>query len=53
MVEPGVYIPYDDRYPSKYQGIGIRIEDDIVVGEKKPINLTISVPKEVNKNKII
>jgi len=48
-IEPGIYIPYDDRYPSKYQGIGIRIEDDIVVGEKKPINLTISVPKEIHE----
>ncbi|ORX41482.1 Creatinase/aminopeptidase [Piromyces finnis] len=48
-IEPGIYIPYDDRYPKEYQGIGIRIEDDIVVGSKKPINLTKSVPKEINE----
>ncbi|ORX68083.1 Creatinase/aminopeptidase [Anaeromyces robustus] len=48
-IEPGLYIPYDDRYPKEYQGIGIRIEDDIVVTDKNPINLTISVPKEIDE----
>jgi len=48
-IEPGIYIPYDDRYPKEYQGIGMRIEDDIVVGEKKPINLSISTPKEIDE----
>jgi len=46
-IEPGIYIPYDDRYPKEYQGIGIRIEDNIVVGDKKPINLSKDVPKEI------
>lgn len=38
--EPGLYI--------KDEGIGIRIEDDIVVGEK-PANLTAAIPKEVEE----
>ena len=30
-VEPGIYIRKDDRIDSKYWGIGIRIEDDVLV----------------------
>ncbi|MDC0198231.1 aminopeptidase P N-terminal domain-containing protein [Candidatus Thioglobus sp.] len=32
-VEPGIYIRKDDRIDSKYWGIGIRIEDDVLVTE--------------------
>jgi hypothetical protein len=40
-VEPGIYIPADDKdAPAKYRGIGIRIEDDVVCTEADPINLT-------------
>lgn len=39
--EPGIYIPEE--------GIGIRIEDDIVIGEKENINLTAGIPKEVEE----
>ncbi|KAJ3174676.1 hypothetical protein HK101_010861 [Irineochytrium annulatum] len=46
-IEPGLYIPYDDAFPAKYQGIAVRIEDDIVVGETDPIVLTVEAPKEV------
>ncbi len=46
-VEPGLYIPPDDKSaPSKYRGIGIRIEDDVVVTETGNINLTTKVPKD-------
>ena len=45
-VEPGLYIPPDDRSaPSKYRGIGIRIEDDVLVTEDGNRNLTSKVPK--------
>lgn len=37
--EPGLYLPKE--------GIGIRIEDDIVIGEKENRNLTSHIPKEV------
>ncbi len=30
-IEPGIYIPTDDDIPEEYRGIGIRIEDDILV----------------------
>ncbi|KAI8359147.1 peptidase M24, structural domain-containing protein, partial [Blakeslea trispora] len=31
-IEPGLYVPFDNKFPEKYQGIGIRIEDNVVVG---------------------
>ncbi len=46
-VEPGLYIPPDDKSaPSKYRGIGIRIEDDILVTADGNLNLTAKVPKD-------
>ena len=46
-VEPGLYIPPDDKSaPAKYRGIGIRIEDDVLVTEDGNFNLTGSVPKD-------
>ena len=33
-VEPGLYFQQDDlTVPAKYRGIGVRIEDDVVVTE--------------------
>ncbi len=49
-VEPGLYIPPDDRSaPAKYRGIGIRIEDDVLVTETGNVNLTAKVPKDPNE----
>ena len=46
-VEPGLYIPPDDKSaPSKYRGIGIRIEDDVLVTKDGNRNLTDKVPKD-------
>ncbi len=44
-VEPGLYIaPGTPGVPAKYQGIGIRIEDDILMTKNGPENLTSGVP---------
>lgn len=45
-VEPGLYFdPDDTTIPEKFRGIGIRIEDDVLVNGKYPIVLTEDVPK--------
>jgi intermediate cleaving peptidase 55 len=46
-IEPGIYVPFNDKFPSKYQGIGIRIEDNVVVGKDDPYVLTATSPKEI------
>jgi Xaa-Pro aminopeptidase len=47
-VEPGLYIPEDDHEaPAELRGIGIRIEDDILVTDGDPVNLTADIPKEI------
>jgi Xaa-Pro aminopeptidase len=47
-VEPGLYIAEDaSDVAAEYRGIGIRVEDDILVTADGHENLTISIPKEV------
>ncbi|KAI1860922.1 uncharacterized protein JN550_011077 [Neoarthrinium moseri] len=46
-VEPGIYVPDDERWPKAFRGLGIRIEDSVAVGEDSPLNLTTEAVKEV------
>jgi Xaa-Pro aminopeptidase len=47
-VEPGIYIGRDyDKVPAEWRGIGVRIEDDILVDAAGPIDLTSGIPKTV------
>lgn len=49
-VEPGIYVaPDDETVDAKWRGIGIRIEDDIVVTENGPLVLTKNVVKTVEE----
>jgi Xaa-Pro aminopeptidase len=49
-IEPGLYIPADDeRVPEEYRGIGVRIEDDVVITADGARNLTSGVPKELDE----
>lgn len=45
-VEPGLYIqPDDELFPPEYRGIGIRIEDDVLVTETGYVNLSENIPR--------
>ena len=49
-VEPGLYIaPDDETVDAKWRGIGIRIEDDVVVTKNGPRVLTAAVVKTVEE----
>ncbi|KAG6010910.1 hypothetical protein E4U21_002580 [Claviceps maximensis] len=47
-IEPGVYVPYDERWPKHFHGMGIRIEDSVCVDEDSPFTLTTEAVKEVD-----
>ena len=51
-VEPGLYFGSwraDVNIPERYSGIGIRIEDDVLVTDDEPIVLSSSCPKEIDE----
>ena len=46
-VEPGLYFQTNDRsVPAELRGIGVRIEDDIVVTDGAPLNLSAILPRD-------
>ena len=48
-VEPGIYVQdYNESVPACYRGIGVRIEDDIVITDDGPEILTSAIPKSVD-----
>ena len=47
-VEPGIYVSAEDtQAPEQFRGLGIRIEDDVLVTESGYEVLTQAIPKEV------
>ncbi len=47
-VEPGLYVPEDDaEAPEQFRGIGIRIEDDVLITESGNQVLTHAAPKTI------
>jgi Xaa-Pro aminopeptidase len=47
-VEPGIYIAPDDAtVAAEWRGIGVRIEDDVLVTTSEPEVLTQGIPKSV------
>ncbi|KJL20877.1 aminopeptidase P family protein [Microbacterium azadirachtae] len=45
-IEPGLYFQIDDvTVPEEYRGIGVRIEDDILITADGPVNLSAGIPR--------
>jgi Xaa-Pro aminopeptidase len=44
-VEPGIYIPPGSPCDERWWNIGIRIEDDILVTEQGPVNLSTALAR--------
>jgi Xaa-Pro aminopeptidase len=48
-VEPGIYISRDaTTVDAKYRGIGVRIEDDVLVSDTGPVVMSKAIPKTVS-----
>ena len=49
-IEPGLYFQIDDlTVPEEYRGIGVRIEDDILLTEDGPVNLSAAIPRTADE----
>ena len=49
-IEPGIYLDKENKkVPKKYRGIGIRIEDDILVTKEGCKNLSKEIVKEIDE----
>jgi Xaa-Pro aminopeptidase len=45
-IEPGLYFKNEDlAIPAEYRGIGVRIEDDILMTAEGPVNLSAALPR--------
>src|SRR6185503_11301549 len=47
-VEPGIYVGSTTKAPDEYKGIGVRIEDDVLVTADGPDVMTRGIPKSVD-----
>ena len=45
-LEPGIYIPIGSKCDKKWWGIAVRIEDDILINNNNPVNLSLSAPRK-------
>ncbi|OIQ23937.1 aminopeptidase P N-terminal domain-containing protein [Lacinutrix sp. MedPE-SW] len=48
-VEPGIYIPEGSDCDPKWWRIAVRIEDDILITEKGPVNLSAEAPRKADE----
>jgi len=47
-IEPGLYFREDDlAVPERFRGIGVRIEDDILMTEEGPVRLSEDIPRTI------
>ncbi|GAA3628134.1 aminopeptidase P family protein [Microbacterium awajiense] len=49
-IEPGIYFQIDDlTVPEEYRGIGVRIEDDILMTADGPVSLSADIPRTADE----
>jgi Xaa-Pro aminopeptidase len=48
-VEPGIYIAHNAPVAEQYRGIGVRIEDDVLVTEDRALVLSDAIPKRIDE----
>ncbi|MEW1833938.1 aminopeptidase P family protein [Microbacterium sp. NPDC079995] len=49
-IEPGLYFQIDDlTVPEEFRGIGVRIEDDILMTADGPVNLSADIPRTADE----
>ena len=49
-IEPGLYFREDDLLiPPEYRGIGIRVEDDVLMTEDGPEWISAGIPKQIDE----
>ncbi|WP_136057186.1 aminopeptidase P family protein [Microbacterium sp. K24] len=49
-IEPGLYFQIDDlTVPAELRGIGVRIEDDILMTDDGPVNLSADIPRTADE----
>ena len=49
-IEPGIYVPVSEQtahVPARFRGMGIRVEDDVLIGASGPEVLTAHAPKTI------
>ncbi|KAK7061263.1 intermediate cleaving peptidase 55 [Favolaschia claudopus] len=46
-IEPGIYVPPSPSFPKHFHDIGIRIEDEVLIGKDEPVVLSVAAPKEI------
>jgi Xaa-Pro aminopeptidase len=45
----GIYVsPLNKLAPSKYHGLGVRIEDDVLITASGPVVLSVGCPKQID-----
>ena len=48
-IEPGVYVPDDERWPKHFRGMGMRTEDSVRIGKEKVEVLTDTAAKTADE----
>ncbi|KAF8131165.1 hypothetical protein EV363DRAFT_1331897, partial [Boletus edulis] len=46
-MEPGIYVPPVPQFPKAFHNMGVRIEDEVLVGKNHPVVLSVAAPKEI------